>query len=239
LALASIAGFAPMILLTPFAGVLVDRLSRKALIGFVDFLQALSTIVLILLYWLDIVSVSYVLIVLVFRSCCQAFHAPAVEAIVPLMVPRDKLSRINGLTYLLNGIMALIGPISAALLLVFWRIDQVLWIDPATFVVALIPLLFIRIPSVNAQREKSSFKKDFVEGLAFIRNSRGLMPLILLATTLNFLLQPLSTLLPYYVSFDHRGVATDFALVGAFVQAGMFAGGVLMIVVKEFRRKML
>lgn len=239
LALASVAGFAPMILLTPFAGVLVDRLSRKTLIGVVDFLQALSTIVLVLLYWLNIVSVWSVLVVLVFRSCCQAFHVPAVEAVVPLMVPRNKLSRINGLSYLLTGIMTLIGPVVGALLLAFWRIEHVLWIDPVTFVIAVIPLFFIRMPSITGKREKSSFKKDFMEGLAFIRNSRGLMPLIFLATTLNFLLQPISTLLPYFVSYDHHGVATDFALVTAVAQAGMFAGGVLMTALKEFKRKML
>lgn len=239
LALAAVAGFAPMILLTPFAGVLVDRYSRKLVIGAVDFLQALSTVVLIILFWMNIASIWQILIILVFRSCCQAFHVPAVEAIVPLMVPRNKLSRINGLNYLLNGVMTLIGPVIAALLLAFGRIDQILWIDPVTFVAALIPLLLIRIPIIREKQEKPSFRRDFVEGLTFIRNSRGLMPLIFLATALNFLLMPISTLLPYYVNYDHHGVATDFAIVMACTQAGMFAGGALMIVLKEFKRKIL
>jgi DHA3 family macrolide efflux protein-like MFS transporter len=239
LALASVAGFAPMILLTPFAGVIVDRWSRKLIIGLVDLLQALSTIVLISLFWLEIASVWFILILLVFRSCCQAFHVPAVEAIVPLMVPRDKLGRINGLNYVLNGIMTLIGPVTAAILLTFWKIHQILWIDPATFIVAVVLLLLIRIPSVRTEREKSSFKRDFAEGLAFIRNSRGLVPLIFLATALNFLLMPLTTLLPYFVNYDHHGLAAEFALVTAVTQLGMFGGGVFMIVMKELKRKIL
>ena len=239
LALASVAGFAPMILLTPFAGVIVDRWSRKLVIGLVDLLQALSTIVLISLFWLGIASVWYILVLLVFRSCCQAFHVPAVEAIVPLMVPRDKLGRINGLNYVLNGIMTLIGPVVAAILLTFWEIHQILWIDPATFIVAVVPLLLIRIPSVRREREKSSFKRDFTEGLAFIKHSRGVMPLIFLATALNFLLMPLTTLLPYFVNYDHHGLAAEFALVTAVTQLGLFAGGTFMIIIKEFKRKML
>ena len=55
LSLASLLGFAPMIILSPFAGVFVDRWSRKRLIGIVDFLQALATVALILMFSLDIV----------------------------------------------------------------------------------------------------------------------------------------------------------------------------------------
>jgi DHA3 family macrolide efflux protein-like MFS transporter len=234
-----IAGFAPMIVLTPFAGVVADRVSRKKLIGFADFLQALSTVVLIFLFWSGSVSISYVLAILVFRSACQAFHAPTVTAIVPLMVPRDKLSRMNGLNYLLNGVMTLIGPIVAAFLLTFLAIDQILWVDPATFLVAFIPLILIKIPSIKGeQQQKSSFKKDFMEGLTFIKSARGLMPLIFLATALNFLFMPFATLLPYYVKFDHQGGAGEFALVVAASQAGMFVGGLMMTILKEVKRKM-
>jgi len=238
LGLASVAGFAPMVILAPFAGVVVDRRSRKLVIGLVDFLQALSTVVLILLFWFGTASIAYVLLILAFRGCCQAFHMPATEAIVPLMVPRDKLSKINGLTFLFNGLVTFIGPAIAGLLLLFWTVDQALWIDPITFIVAVIPLLLIKIPSIREGQEKRSFKEDFSEGLSFIKNARGLVPLIFLATALNFLLMPVSTLLPYFVNVNHHGLETDYALVAALTQAGMFVGGLLMILKKDFKRKM-
>jgi DHA3 family macrolide efflux protein-like MFS transporter len=239
LALASLAGFAPMIIVTPFAGVLVDRWSRKTVIGVVDVLQALLTVVLIFLFWSGVVSVFHVLVLLALRSVCQAFHVPATNAIIPLMVPRDKLSRINGLNYLLSGAMTLLGPVMGAVLLVFWRVDQILWIDPGTLIIALIPLLIVTIPSVQGKQEQSSYKKDLVTGFAFIKNARGLPPLILLAVALNFLFTPLSTLLPYFVKFDHLGEATDLALVMAFAQLGTLIGGVFMTIRKEFKRKMV
>lgn len=239
LALAMIAGFAPMIALTPLAGVYVDRSSRKMVIGVVDFLQALSTVFLILLFWSGIASIWTILLLLAFRSSCQAFHLPAVQAIIPLMVPRDKLSRLNGLNYLLNGVMTFIGPIVAAVLLTFLAIDQILWVDPATFIIALIPLLLMRIPSVKTEHEKSSFKKAFVEGLSFIRKTRGMMPVIAMATVLNFLIMPLATLLPYYIKYDHLGGAAELAIVMAASQAGMFIGGAVMLALKELKRKMV
>lgn len=239
LSIASFLGLVPMIILTPFAGVLVDRWNRKALIGIADFLQALVTVVLIFLFWLSSVSIWQVLVLLTVRGVFQAFHSPAVSAIVPLMVPKAKLSRINGLNYLFTGAVTLIGPVVAALLLTFWKIHQILWIDAITFIVAVIPLLLITIPSVRKKQDKSSFKKDLGEGLAFIKNGRGFLPLLILATVLNFLLTPLSTLLPYYVKFDHFGEAPDLAVVMAFFQGGILAGGLLMSVMKGFKKKMV
>jgi DHA3 family macrolide efflux protein-like MFS transporter len=239
LSIAAFVGFAPMIVITPFAGVLADRWNRKKIIFTVDLLQALTTTALIFFFWLGDVSILQVLLFLALRSVYQAFNAPTVTAIVPLMVPREKLSRVNGLNYLLTGAMTLMGPVVAALLLAVAKVEQVLWIDPSTFVVALLPLLIIRIPSVRVGQERTPFKKDFSAGLSFIKSVRGLIPLITLATALNFLLVPLDTLLPYFVAFDHLGRAESLALILASMQGGMLAGGVMMSVVKEFRRKIV
>jgi DHA3 family macrolide efflux protein-like MFS transporter len=238
LSLASFLGLTPAVIIAPFAGVLVDRWNRKFLIGFVDFLQALAIVLLIILFWLGIVAYWHILLLLTLRGIFQAFHSPAVSAIVPLMVPKEKLSRMNGLNYLFSGAVTLVGPVLAALMLGLWKIHQILWIDVITFLVALFPLFIIKIPPVRMKQDQSSFKEDFLEGFSFIKKTRGLLPLLTLATALNFLLTPLSTLLPYYVKFDHLGDASDLALVMAFFHAGILTGGVVMSVMKGFKRKM-
>ena len=239
LSLASFLGLAPMVILAPFAGVFVDRWSRRALIFVADFLQALATLILVFLFWLGVIHIWHILILLTIRGILQAFHSPAVSAIIPLMIPKEKLSRMNGLNYLCSGAVTLVGPVIGALLLGIWKIHQILWIDVATFLVAVVPLLMITIPSVRMKQEKSSFKGDFFEGFTFIRSAKGLLPLLTLATALNFLLTPLSTLLPYYVKFDHLGGAPDLALVMAFFEGGILAGGLVMSVMKGFKKKMV
>jgi DHA3 family macrolide efflux protein-like MFS transporter len=243
LSLAVFIGFAPAVIISPFAGVFVDRWSRKILIATADFLQALATVVLILLFSLGLVSILPVFLVLALRGVLQAFHSPAVAATIPLMVPREKLSRMNGLNFLFSGAVTLVGPVAAAMLLELWPIGQVLWVDAVTFIVAVIPLLAITIPSAREGQDKNpgknSFKKEFGEGLAFIRNTRGLLPFAMVATMVNFLLTPISTLMPYFVKFEHFGGAPELALVMAFFQGGILAGGVLMSLIKGFKRKML
>jgi len=88
------------------------------------------------------------------------------------------------------------------------------------------------------KQKKSPFKEEFMEGFSFIKSAR-LLSLLIVATVLNFLLAPLSTLLPYYVRFDHFGEASDLAVVMASLQAGILAGGLLMSIIKGFRKKMV
>lgn len=242
LALASFLGLVPMVILGAMTGVLADRLNRKLLIFTADFLQAMATVMLILLFSLGLASLWVVLAILTARGVCQAFHQPTVNAIIPSMVPQQKLSRMNGLNYLFTGAMSLAGPVLGALLLNYIPLHQILWMDVATFTVAVVPLVLVRIPSVRTMQEvmhQSSFKADFKEGFSFIRATRGFLPLLILATMLNFLLTPLSTLLPYFVKFTHLGDAEDLALVMAAFEAGIIIGGILMVAHRGFERKMI
>ena len=237
LSLAAFVGFVPMVVLGFFTGVLADRFNRKIIIALADFAQAFITVLLIVSFLMGWASIFVVLGLLAFRGVCQAFHAPTVSAIVPSMVPQNRLSRMNSLEYVLSGVVNVAGPLIAAILLAFVRIEQILWIDPATFLVAVIILSVTKIPSVRETHEKTSFKGDFMQGFAFIRSARGLLPLIFLATVLNFLIMPISTLLPYFVKFDHLGVASDLAMVEAVIQGGLLAGGLFMLINKGFKKK--
>ncbi len=238
LALASVLGLAPIVILGPLAGVLADRWNRKLLVLAADLFQALTTLALILLFWFDVVSIWQVLALLSLKGAFQAVHLPSVFAIIPTMVPKEKLSRMNGVDYLFTSAVSLVGPVVAALLLSIWTITQILWIDVVTFLIALAPLLIIRIPSVFKKQDKSaSFLRQFEEGFRFIRKARGLLPFIILLTALNVLVAPLGTLLPYYVKFDHLGTVQDLAFVTAFIQGGMLFGALLMSVIKVSRKK--
>ena len=240
LSLATVIGFAPVIILGPLTGVLADRWNRKALIVVVDLLQAVATVVLIFLFWSGAIAIWQALALLGLKGVFQAFHTPTVLAIIPTMVPKEKLSRMNGVNYVFTSGVNLSGPIIAAVLLSFLPIGQILWIDVITFLIALAPLLAVTIPSVLKREEKRlPFRRQFAEGFGFIRGARGLLPFIMLATGINFLLSPLSTLLPYYVNVDHSGIASDLAFVMVFFQGGALAGGILMSVLRISKNKVL
>ncbi|MEM3104294.1 MAG: MFS transporter, partial [Candidatus Bathyarchaeia archaeon] len=92
---------------------------------------------------------------------------------------------------------------------------------------------------IKTSEEKTSFARDFIDGLAFIKHTKGFMAVFMMAMMINFLAMPLDVLLPYYIKFTHQGEASELAFIVAASQIGMLLGGVLMSVIKGFRRKML
>jgi len=92
--------FIPQIVVTPFAGVLSDRWNKKAIIAISDSLQAFVTFGLFLLFLFDLKNIWLVLGINTFRAALYAFQLPAVQSLIPTMVPKDNLSRVNGFNFL-------------------------------------------------------------------------------------------------------------------------------------------
>ena len=241
LSLSAFIGFAPTILLTPVAGVLVDRLNRKGLLGSVDFLQALATVVLLFLFRFNFATVPILLGFIALRGLFQAFHTPAIQALIPIMVPRKHLNRFNSIEFFMNSIIFLIGPLIAAVLYAAFPMHQILWIDFATFLAAVIPLFFIRIPKLESElkkkeKEKGAFFKEFKEGIVFIKEKKGLLSLLSVFTAVNLFLVPLFVLLNLFV-LNHGGGEIQLSYVLAFSQVGTIVGSVLFILWKGFKKK--
>ncbi|MHA2173995.1 MAG: MFS transporter [Candidatus Hodarchaeales archaeon] len=250
LALAAVFGFAPFIIVTPFAGVFIDRWNRKKVIIFVDFVQAFMTFILIIAFsgiyvqgflnisFTDIELVAIILGMSIINGIFGAFHTSAVDTLLPIMVPKNYLSRVNGINYLVNGGIQIIGPLIGAFVLKFIILRDLLWLDSITFLIAVIPTLLISIPMIpkekNSNHEKETFRTEFVEGTSFIRETKGLFPLLMVFTGANFFLGPLFTQIPIIVSDLHLGVEEDLALVMAMQQSGMLIGSLIMSTWKGF-----
>ena len=246
LGLAAFLGFMPFILVTPIAGVFIDRWSRKKVIVFVDFMQAFFTFILILAFvskLFDDIQLVIILLSLNFiRGIFGAFHTSATDTLLPIMVPREQLSRINGVNYFVNAGINIVGPVIAPLLLELFPISQILWLDVFTFLIAIIPTLIITIPKIIKKTEttkKSSFQLEFIEGISFIIKTPGLFPLLLVFTGANFFLPPLFTQLAFFIKFIHGGQAQDFGFIAALQQTGLLISSLIMTLWKGFRNHAL
>ncbi|GAI65914.1 unnamed protein product, partial [marine sediment metagenome] len=222
LSIAAFLGFLPMVVISPIAGVFIDRWNRKLTIAITDFLQAVITVWLIFLIMLNIADVWTIILINSLRGICQAFHFPAINAIIPIMIPKKHLSRFNGINYFFTGLINVIGPVVAASLLLIWSINEILWIDIITFIIAIFPLLLIKIPLViEKDKKRDSFKNDFKLGFNVLQTVPGLLILLILISAVNFLSVPFHTLLPLFVIVNHVGTASDLAIVMALIQIGI------------------
>jgi DHA3 family macrolide efflux protein-like MFS transporter len=231
----------PILIITPIAGVWADRYDRRIIILIADSIQAYLTVLLTIFFLLDAATIEIVFIFMGLRSIFQSIHSPTIMAIFPSMVPKDNLSRMNGINFFFTGIINLIGAPIAATFLFFFPIKIILWIDVLTFFIALVPLLLVSVPKVHIQNsinEKNSLIQELKLGLGTIHKVPGLLKILFVAMLFNFLLQPLFVLMTYYIKIFHGGSNFELALISMSIEGSTLIGAILVSVKKQWNHKM-
>ena len=250
LATASLVGMVPSLVLMPLAGVVVDRYNRRLLMMASDTGIAVLTAVLACLFLFGVAQLWHVYVALFIRSALGAFQWPAMQSSTSLMVPEKQLSRVAGANQTLQGTMSIVAPMLGALLLSVLPIGGILLIDVVTAMMAVLPLLFIRIPQPKRESAPThttsgvaqgapSIWHDMREGLRYVVGWRGLFLLILMASLINFLFSPAFTLLPILVTREFGGGALQLGWVNSAWGFGVVAGGLTLSVWGGFKKRIL
>lgn len=237
---ASIVSMLPFLLLAPFSGPLIDRWNRRWVMVISDALIAILTAGLAYLYWRGIVEVWHIYLVLFLRAFGDVFQSPAMNASTSLMVPKEHLARVGGMNDLLQGVVNIVSPPLGALLVATISIQGTLAIDLVTAVLAIAPLLFIRIPQPPKSpqhREGASMIREMREGLVYVWNWRGLFFMFLVIALLRFFMAPAFSLLPLMVTKHFGGAAPELAWINSANGFGFIAGGLLLGVWGGFKRR--
>jgi DHA3 family macrolide efflux protein-like MFS transporter len=245
LALASLVGLVPQIVLGPFIGALVDRWNRRLIMIVADSVSALAVVVLAVLFALGQAEVWHVFALMFVRSIAGGFHWPAMQASTSLMVPQEHLARVQGLNQMLNGGLNIISAPLGAVLLEFLPMQSILAIDVVTALLAVLPLFFFAIPqpvrngSGQDGKGKTSVWEDFREGWRYVFGWRGLVLIGLMAVVINLLLTPAFTLLPILVTKYFNGQALQLAWIESAFGIGILLGGLTLSVWGGFKRRIL
>ncbi|UCF09884.1 MAG: MFS transporter [Candidatus Bipolaricaulota bacterium] len=243
LATATLVAMAPTIALTPFAGVIVDRFSRRRIMILADTFIAVVSLWLAYLFWSGAMQVWHVYVVMLARSVGGAFHGPAMSASTTLLVPREHYARVEGLNQIIGGALGVVGPPLGALLLSLLPLHGIMLLDFGTAAFAVAPLLWFAIPqparSVSVDGGKSGFWTDFREGLRYVVAWRGLVALITLLVILNFLISPAFSLTPILVRMRFAGDAILLGWFNAALSLGVVLGGLILSAWGGFRKKIV
>jgi DHA3 family macrolide efflux protein-like MFS transporter len=245
LAIATLVGMLPQIVIGPFAGALVDRWNRRMIMIFADATIAAFSLLLAYLFATGTVQIWHIYAVMAVRSLGGAFHFPAMSASTPLMVPEKQLTRVNGLNQALQGVNSLVAPPVGAVLLGMLPTQGILLIDVGTALLAIVPLLFLSVPQPQRQAEieqltvKPSLFQDIRDALAYIRSIPGFTAIIFIALFLNFLLVPTSALTPLLVTKHFGKGAIELGLMESSIGIGIIFGGILLSIWGGFKKKIV
>lgn len=241
LSLATIAALLPQVVLGPFAGVFVDRWSRKWTMIAADSFVALCSGIIALLFYLDIIEIWQIYLLLMLRSVGSAFHAPAMKSSVPLLAPEKELTRIAGINQTIQAVCNIFGPVLGAALIMATDMSVVMLLDVVGAIIACTTLLFVFIP--NPEKTKTdtadNVLRDMKAGFNVIRSNRGLTRVMIIEVLVTFFVMPIIALLPLMTLKNFSGTAYQVSLIEFLFGSGTLLGGVLLSVWNPRIRKVV
>ena len=188
----------PAVLITPIAGLVVDRWDRRWILIIGQVVASLRTLVIFLLLISHHLTVWQICLANAVTATVTSLQLPAFLAASSLLVPKQRLTRAMSLTQLGVSANSIIAPLLAGALLVTIKIHGVLLVDFATFIIGIFTLLIVRFPpAVTAETEQlkqSSFLQEMSYGWQYIQARPGLLGLLVFYTFRNFLLGLVSVL---------------------------------------------
>lgn len=152
----SICAFLPQGLLSPMGGVLADRINRKYIIIAADLFCGLASLALGFIILFGEVSLLAIVVMVIIRSAAQAFHYPAMMALMPMMVPDKHLLRINTLDQLLLSVSGMVAPALGILLYTVLGFHSVMFLDFAGALLACAGMLLAKTPAPKSRTSSAS-----------------------------------------------------------------------------------
>ncbi len=223
-----ICGFIPTFILSPVAGVWADRYNRKMLIIIADGLIALSTLILAILFLLGFDAIWLLFVMAAVRAFGTGIQMPAVGAILPQIVPKDKLTKVNGANGSIQAVIMFVSPMVSAALLGFASLEMIFFIDVITAAIAIFTLLFfLKIPvhQKAAEKQTTSYFSDFKQGLHYVNSHAFLKTFFQFFAVFFVLMAPAAFLTPLQVTRSFGSDEWRLAAIEVAFSLGMMVGG--------------
>ena len=189
LALVGFFSFAPVVLFSPLAGAIVDRVNRKVVMIVSDLAAGLSTIVILLLHLTGHLEIWHLYAAGFFAGAFESFQFPAYSAAISTMVDKKHYTRANAMLGMAGSASGIIAPMLAVPFLAILGINGVMAIDVATFVFAVLVLLVVSIPqpkeSDTGRASRGSLLQESAFGFKYIFSNRSLLGLQLVFFAIN------------------------------------------------------
>ena len=145
-------GFLPYVLLSPVAGVWVDRLDRRKVMLLSDLGSGIVTAALIVLFFTGDLAIWHLYVVEALTAALDAFQVPAYSAASTVLLPKELYGRAGGLRSMADDGARILAPFLGGVVIAAVGIGAVLIVDVVTFLAAVLTLIVIRVPDVRGHQ---------------------------------------------------------------------------------------
>lgn len=225
----------PTIFLSPIGGAIADRMNRRNLMVYFDFINGIVVSVLAVFLYSGQSSIVLIGVVMTVLSIVSTFYHPTVQASIPVLVENDHLLKANGLVSGVTALTNFAGPVIGGLLYAVSGINAIVVVTCVSFFLSAIILLFLHIPYEKGAKTAGAIKAillDLKEGLAYVgKGNPFLLKIIIIAAAMNLFITPLFLVgIPYmikivmgmkdsYFGFTQGGISLSMIIAAVAISA--------------------
>lgn len=226
-----IVGFAsaiPALLISPWGGVVVDRMPKRTLLVITQAAAMVLAFILAALTFTGLVQVWHVVALSAALGVVNAFDGPGRQAFVVEMVGRDELANGIALNSMMFNGARVVGPALAGLLLAAVGASWCFFLNGASFLAVIVGLLAMKISSPYFVRQSASPWQQLREGLAYVYRQANIFALLLLALIFSVFGISYGTILPAFVDKVLQAGPSAFGAVNAATGLGAVIGAFII-----------
>jgi MFS family permease len=212
-------GFLPYLLFSLFAGAWVDRFRRRPILIAASLFNALSLLTIPVLYYLETLSISALLIAQFLVGTGTVFMSIASNSYLPSIIKREQLVDGNSKIQLSNSVARLAGSGLGGVLVALLSAPFLILLDIMTYILSVFFLLSIKTTEEKRETKKEdrNIFKEISEGIKVVFKSRVIRTILFSSTWYNFFY---SMFLPLFILFVSRDLELNPTVIGIIFAMG-------------------
>jgi len=226
----------PALLISLPVGVMSDHMNRRAILMVSQIGALIITIAIAAMITLDHMTIRWAIVGSFIAGIFIALGTPVRSAIVPTLVPSDKLVGAIAISTIGNNFGLIIGPIAAGPAISTWGIEGAFWLQAALYALGFLALLPLQLPpSQNSHRRK--LRDEIFGGISFIQGNAAVRSFfVLLAGSVIFMMAPWMVLGPQIAKEEAGASGSQTTVLFAMLGVGQLLTSTLIM---RYNHKMI
>ena len=171
----------PRVIMPPISGYLADRFERRKVVGGMFALNFIHNVIFVFLVFTDMITMWQVMVLSFINGSARAAQMPVSQALIPNLIPKDKL--LNGVALhqaTIHG-SRLIGPLAILPLLYFLDLEWAFLLCSGFYLISLYQILQVKSTATGKIDSSKNFIQNFLEGIPYVYKHPQLLVITLMA----------------------------------------------------------
>ena len=227
-------GQLPIIMFSLFGGVFADRLDRRKMLLFSQYIQMACAFVLAFLFVTHVVRVWHILTLSFVVGLGQSFGGPAYSALLPTLVGPEDLANAIAMNSIQFNLARILGPTIGGFTYTLLGATWCFTLNGVSYLAVIVSLFMIQVKFVPP-KSRERVLTSMAEGIRFIRCRAGMSALVVLAFCTTLFGFSLTAFLPVFVkTIFHKGPET-YTLLLVFSGAGSICGALIVAAMEKWK----